>query len=125
MVGTFIAKFINRSREEMHQKVLRALKDRGPCPMTNLAYRAEMSDKQIQSTVSFLEEKKLVLRTPLSSEVRLKFVVPFSLSSKDLIRITTKGSKYLDMLDRIEAQIDWSKFDEEMSWRNGKGRKRK
>jgi predicted transcriptional regulator len=102
----------------MHQKVLRALEDRGPCPVTNLAYRAEMNDKQVQGAVVFLLERKFVVKTLLTDKTRLRLALQFSASSKTVISITAKGSKYLEMLDKLGAEIDWTKFDEELSWRN-------
>ena len=118
MTSAHIQRFVNRSREEMHQKVLRALEDRGPCPLTNLAYRSEMNDKQVHGAVAFLLERKLVVRTVLTDRIRLRMALQFSSSSKNVVSITEKGSKYLQMLDKIEAEIDWTKFDEQLSRRN-------
>lgn len=118
MTSAHIQRFVNRSREEMHQKVLRALEDRGPCPMTNLAYRSEMNDKQVHGAIAFLLERNLVLKTILNDKIRLRLALHFGSSSKNVVSITAKGSKYLAMLDKLEAEIDWTKFDEQLSWRN-------
>lgn len=120
MTSAFVNRFIKRSTDEMHQKVLRALEDRGPCPVTNLAYRSEMNDKQVQIAITFLLERKMVVRTLLTDKNRLRLALQFGLSAKNVISITSRGSKYLQMLDKLEAQIDWTKFDEQLSWRNRK-----
>ena len=120
MTSTFVNKFINRPRETMRQQILQSLVNKGPCPATILAYRAEMNDRQLQHALAFLIDRKMVVRTPLTDKLRMKMDNKFSLSSRDLINITPKGSKYLEMLNKLDNQIDWSKFQQDKSWRNKK-----
>lgn len=109
--ATFVNNFHNRSREQIRQKVLTALIDRGPCPPSVLAYRAEMNDTQIQMAITFLLQHKMVIKLPLNERNRIKLDLDFSLSTKDVIIITERGRAYLDMLVSMAKLIDWKRFD--------------
>ena len=100
-------KFVNRSREDYHAIILRSLEDRGACPTTNLAYRVEMNDIQVQVTIDFLEDRGMVTRTLFDDILHLRTDMQYSQTSKYLISITDRGRMYLNMLDRLQAHIDW------------------
>lgn len=117
MITAYVNNFYNRSREQIRQKVLTALIDKGPCPATVLAYRAEMNDVQVQMAIAFLLQHKMVIKLPLNENNRIKLDLDFSLSTKDVIIITERGHEYLDILVRMSKLIDWGKFDTETSKR--------
>lgn len=104
-----LTRFHNRSTYEFHAAVLRALEEKGAAPVTVLAYRAEMNDSQVQEVIDFLEERGMVLKTALEKDDRIKLNMPYSLSTKHLVSITKTGEKYLEMLNRLESQIDWTR----------------
>ena len=104
-----LVRFHNRSTYEFHLAVLRALEDKGPAPITVLAYRSEMNDSQVQDVIRFLEVRKMVMKTPIDHDARVRLALPYSLSTKHLVSITKAGEKYLDMLLTLENQIDWTR----------------
>jgi|SRR5262245_8213430 len=102
----FVNQFKNRHKEEYHIALLSVLNE-GPVPPTILAYRAELNDTQAQETVEFLAECKLVTIQELTDKLRSKYNLPWGYSSKNIITITEKGRKYLEMLSVLLKQIDW------------------
>lgn len=103
-----IARFVNRSEDDFHHAILRALDEKGPAPTTVVAYRAEINDRQLQLIIVYLEERKLITRVPMTMKTRMKLPEKYSLSTKNLISITEKGKKYLRMLEKLNTFIDWN-----------------
>lgn len=104
-----LTRFHNRSQYEFHLAVLRALEEKGPAPITVLAYRGEMNDSQVQEVLTFLEARNMIIKTPIDHDARVRLAIPYSLSTKHLVSITKAGQKYLDMLLTLENQIDWTR----------------
>lgn len=102
-----VNQFKNRHKEEYHQSILEILTKQGPIPPTILAYRAEMNDSQVQIATNYLLQRKLIEKTELTNRLRTKLELQWSLSSKRVYSITDKGRKYLEMLEKLQAQIDW------------------
>src|SRR5262245_12839650 len=103
----FVNQFKNRHKEEYHFALLSVLKEQGPVPPTILAYRAELNDTQAQETVEYLAEYKLVTVQELTDKLRSKLNLPWGYSSKNIITITEKGLKYLELLSVLLQQINW------------------
>lgn len=98
--------FVNRSQSDFHHAILQSLEDKGPCPTTVLAYRSEMNDKQIQAILDYLEERKIVKRSPVTLRLRNKQPIPYSLSARFLVEITDKGRRYLTLLEKMNKQLN-------------------
>jgi predicted transcriptional regulator len=105
-----LTRFHNRSTYEFHLAVLRSLDEKGPAPVTVLAYRAEMNDSQVQEVIGFLQDRSMILKNPVDGKMKIRerINMEYSLSTKYLVSITKRGKKYLNMLTELENQIDWT-----------------
>lgn len=104
---TDAVRFVNRSRDDYHQAILSILNERGPVPTTILMFRAEMNDSQVKGTLDYLLERKMIVKNALDNKTRSKMDMYYSMSCRNIVSITDKGRKYLQMLSQLQSQINW------------------
>lgn len=100
-------RFVNRSRDDYHEILLRILDEKGPSPTTTLMFRAEMNDSQVKKILDYLFKKGMITRSALDERARSNMYLHYSMTCKNVVAITEKGRLYLHMLRELHSQINW------------------
>lgn len=107
---------VNRNAADIQLTVLNHLSKAGICSVTHLLYVSEINSKQKNVILVDMQKKGLVQITPVSHINPKKrgrhpnnAVARMHPCVKNVVSITALGRKYMDMSNRLDNMINWSK----------------